>query len=164
VQGTMVLAVSATGGRCAIDRLLKAGAYRIDVRPFGHQPLGGTLAWTSEAVTGVGEGVGPEAWLGPSETRLFRFTTASTGKVGVGLQVGAETLDCTILDASQRVLATGCQQYLALDPGTYLLSVHAPDGSAPQRFHPVVFGLAGAQRDVPEEYLRDFFQRIEAAQ
>ncbi len=159
-QDATVLAVSATGDRCAIDRFLTAGAYRILIRPFGAQPLSGRLSWTSEPVGALSEGVGPVTWIGPGETRLFRFTTASAGHVGLGLREPSETLDCVVLDGAQRSLGTGCQLYLQLATGTYFLSVHASARAEPQRFRPVLFGLAGAKRGVPASYLREFFQRI----
>ena len=69
-------------------------------------------------------------------------------------------LACTVLDAAQRPIATGCQALLELDQGPYLLAVRAPPGDRPARFRPVVLGLAGAKTAVPDEYLQDLFQRI----
>jgi hypothetical protein len=40
------------------------------------------------------------------------------------------------------------------------LRVSEPPDTAPRRFAPVVFGLKGADVDVPEDYLRDFFRRV----
>ena len=72
----------------------------------------------------------------------------------------AELLECSVLDQEQRVLGEGCQQFLQLDKGTWMLAIHAPANARPLKFKPVLVGLAGAKADVPEEYLRDFFQRI----
>jgi hypothetical protein len=159
-EGT-ALAVEGLGRGCAIDRLLKAGRYRVVVRAFAGQPLSGAVAWTHEPVKELSEGIAQEeSWVTPGQTRLFRFTTTAAGRLGLGLQVPAEVLECTVLDAEQRVLGTGCQQFLALEQGTYLLSVHAPDTARPVPFKPVLVGLAGTRSEVPEEYLRDLFQRI----
>jgi hypothetical protein len=164
LSGTTFLATEGLGGTCRIDRLLKPGSYRVLVRPFGRVSLTGTVAWTTEGVTQLKEGVGLETWVAPGETKLYTFTTKSPGKVGFGVQVPSETLECAVLDASQRLINTGCQQFLQLDAGSYVLSIRAPTGSASTRFKPVLAGLAGATREVPEEYLRDFFQRIGAEQ
>lgn len=163
LQDGTALAVEGLGRGCAIDRLLKAGRYRVVVRAFAGQPLTGSVTWTHEPVKALSEGIAQEeSWVAPGQTRLFRFTTTAAGRLGLGLQVPAEVLECTVLDAEQRVLGTGCQQFLSLERGTYLLSVHAPDTARPLSFKPVLVGLAGTRSDVPEEYLRDLFQRIGA--
>jgi hypothetical protein len=163
-RDTTVLLVAGLERGCSFDRLLQAGTYRLMVRGFADQPLSGTLAWTHEPVKQLTEGVAAEeGWVAPGQTRYFRFSTAAAGHVGVGLQVPAELLECTVLDATQRVLGTGCQQFLALEKGGYLLAIHAPATlERPLPFKPVLVGLAGARTYVPEEYLRDFFNRIGA--
>jgi hypothetical protein len=146
---------------CAIDELLKPGTYRLVARGFADRTLSGTITWTQEPVKELKEGVASEeSWIAPTQTRFFRFSTESPGRIGLGLQVPAELLECTVLSAEQRVLGEGCQQFLQLDKGTYLLAIHAPATARPLKFRPVLVGLAGAKTDVPEEYLRSFFQRI----
>jgi hypothetical protein len=105
--------------------------------------------------------VGKEQWLEPGGVRLFRFT-ARAGSVGLGLQAAADALRCAVLDERQRPLGDGCQQLLKLEAGSYLLSVSAPVGGSALRFKPVLVGLQGSERGVPDEYLRDFFARIGA--
>ncbi|HYI01062.1 hypothetical protein [Hyalangium sp.] len=161
VQGSTVLQVQGSDKGCAFDEVLKAGTYRLVVRGFADRALSGSLTWTQEPVKELKEGVASEeSWITPSQTRFFRFATQSPGRIGLGLQVPAELLECRVLDQEQRVLGEGCQQFLQLDKGTYLLAVHAPATARPLKFKPVLVGLAGAKADVPEEYLRDFFQRI----
>jgi hypothetical protein len=163
-QDTTVLLVDGLERGCTFDRLLKAGTYRLLVRGFAGQPLSGSVTWTHEPVKELTEGVAKDTgWVAPGQTRYFRFSTASAGHVGLGLQVPAEVLQCSVLDTAQRVLGEGCQQFLALQQGTYLLAIHAPATlERPLSFKPVLVGLAGAKTDVPEEYLRDFFNRIGA--
>jgi len=161
VQGSTVLRVQGSDKGCVLDEVLKAGSYRLAVRGFADRALSGNLTWTQEPVKELKEGVASEeSWITPSQTRFFRFATESPGRIGLGLQVPAELLECSVLDQAQRVLGEGCQQFLQLDKGTYLLAVHAPATARPLKFKPVLVGLAGAKADVPEEYLRDFFQRI----
>jgi hypothetical protein len=145
---------------CTLDRLVSPGTYRLFLRPFGSLPLDGTLTWTREPVVSLADGLGPPSWVSPGQKRLFRFQVASQGSVGLGLQVSADSLECSVLDAGQKAIGQGCQEFLSLQPGSYLLAVHAPGGSQPMTFRPVVVGLAGSKMEVPTEYLRDFFQRI----
>jgi hypothetical protein len=161
VQGSTVIRVQGSDKGCSLDEVLKAGSYRLVVRGFADRVLSGAVTWTQEPVMELKEGVASEeSWITPSQTRFFRFETQSPGRIGVGLQVPAEFLECTVLDLEQRVLGEGCQQFLQLDKGSWLLAVHAPATARPLKFKPVLVGLAGAKADVPEEYLRDFFQRI----
>ncbi|OJT19980.1 hypothetical protein BO221_32785 [Archangium sp. Cb G35] len=161
-KDTHVLVVAGLDRGCSVDRLLTAGTYRLVVRSFANQPLTGNVTWTHEPVKALTEGVAQaEGWVAPGQTHYFRFDTASAGNIGLGLQVPAEVLQCTVLDTAQRVLGEGCQQFLALEKGTYLLAIHAPNTlERPLPFKPVLVGLAGAKTGVPEEYLRDFFNRI----
>lgn len=156
-----VVAADGLGAGCELHRLLSPGAWRIVARPFAGQPLTGSLSWTQSEVERLSEGPGGERWIDAGQARLFQFTLASAGRVGIGLQQPAETLACSVRDTSQALLADGCQQFLKLDAGAYLLEVRAPAGTRPTRFKPVVVGLSGAKMDVPEEYLKDFFQRVD---
>jgi hypothetical protein len=83
--------------------------------------------------------------------------------VGIGLQVEADSLDCAVMDLQQRVIGSGCQQLVSLAKGTWLLSVTSPPGSNPIRFRPVLLGLSGTRMDIPQDYLSDFFARINPA-
>lgn len=155
-----VLASGGFGRGCALDVVLRAGKYTARIRAFAQVPLAGIAAWTESKVTSVAEGVAEESWIAPGATRMFRFEVKAPGKVGLGLRVGAETLSCALFDPERRVMGEGCQQYVSLAPGVYLLRVSASPGAEPQRVRPVVFGLAGSRIDVPPEYLKDFFSRI----
>jgi hypothetical protein len=162
VSGVQTLASSGLGGGCVLHRVLGPGTYRMVVRRFAGVPLWGSASWTAEPVASLGEGVGDEQWLAPGQARVFRFQAASAGRVGVGLQVEAETLDCAVHDESNQLLGTGCHQFLPVGVGSYRLTVRAPPGTGPARFRPVVLGLQGAQMGVPDAYLRDLFQRVAA--
>jgi len=159
-SGGAVLAAGGLGAGCALDRLLPAGTHRVLVRAFASEPLTGAVRFTREPVEPLAEGAGAERWVEPGGSRLFRFQLASRGRVGVGLQANADVLTCAVLDASQRIVATGCQAMAELDAGSYLLMVKSPPAAPAMRFRPVLLGLSGADRSVPEDYLRDLFQRI----
>jgi hypothetical protein len=154
--------VLGAGQGCDLVRLLGPGAWRIEVRAFADRPLSGGLWWTEEPVQDLQEGVGQEEWVGPGEARLARFTVRSEGQVGLGLRAEADVLECAVRDAEGRLLGEGCQQFLRLAAGAYLLEVRTRDPDRPARFRPVLLGLAGARSEVPEAYLQDFFRRIGA--
>jgi hypothetical protein len=145
---------------CDVYRLLDPGSYRFMVRSFADASLSGSLDWTAEPVEALKEGIGAQYWLAPGESRIFRFRTESQGEIGLGLQVDADTLRCTISDANHIFLGDGCQQFLKVDKGSYLLEVSAPEDGRPAKFRPVILGLSGSKMGVPQEYLRDFFRRI----
>lgn len=155
-----LLLVTGMGAGCDVYRLLDPGSYRFMVRAFDGGLLSGSLGWTAEPVEALKEGVGAQYWLAPGESRIFRFETQSEGEIGLGLQVQADTLRCTITDSDHNVLGDGCQQFLKVDRGIYLLQVSAPAEGFPAKFRPVILGLSGSKMGVPEEYLRDFFSRI----
>lgn len=148
------------GDGCAIDRLLPAGLHRLRVRGLAGRPLAGGVSFTQREVEPLAEGVGPERWVAGGDARLFRFQVASAGKVGLGLQQPDDTLGCRVTDLAGEVLGEGCQALLDLAPGPYLLVVRAPPSTRLFRFRPVLLGLAGADTGVPEEALRELFQRI----
>jgi hypothetical protein len=149
------------GAGCDIVRVLPAGSHKVVVRGFGTAPLSGNVNISAERVIGLDEGVGGEAIVGAGEARTFRFSLASDGEVGVGLQVDADSLECELLDEKQENVGDGCHQFHKLKKGTYYLRVQGPDEGPPRRFKPVVFGLKGSDVDVPDEWLRDFFARVQ---
>jgi hypothetical protein len=155
-----LLAVDGEGVGCDLQRVLTPGRYRVVIRPFGGESPRGGAQWSSRPIEVLREGAGPEAWASPGEIRYFRFSTASPGRVGLGLRAPSDLLDCAVLDEQQRPLGAGCQQLLALPQGSFLLTVRAPPNEGPQRFNPVLVGLAGAKTQVHQDYLESFFQRI----
>ena len=152
--------VEGLGDGCDLHRLEPAGEVLIAVRAFADEPLHGSLYWTQEGVQELAEGVGPESWLAPGGSRLFRFETRTQGSVGLGVRAFADELSCAVMDSSRKLLGEGCQQLLQLAAGSYLLAVSAPRAGAPLRFQPVLLGLQGADHGVPDDYLRDLFARI----
>lgn len=149
---------------CDIRRALLPGRYRLLVRPFAAAPLRGSLVWSYEAVEALGEGASAEQWIAADQVRLFRFQTPSSGRVGLGIQVPAERLSCEVFDQHYRSLGEGCQQFLNLQAGSFYLAVRSSIENPPLRFKAVLVGLSAARVGVPEDYLREFFQRIGAVQ
>lgn len=165
-RGNDLLSVDGEDTGCELVRVLSPGTYRLLVRPFAGRVQPGTLRWTAEPVLQLAEGVGAEDWLAPGEVRLFRFDTANKGRVGLGVQAKSELLECAVYNDGYQLAGEGCQQYLALDKGRFLLTVRNPPapGAVPLAFKPVLLGLSGEKNDIPEEYLREFFGRVGVSQ
>jgi hypothetical protein len=160
-RGADLIGVDGFDSGCELLRALSPGTYRLIVRPFASRPQPGMVRWIAEPVLQLTEGIGPEDWLAPGEVRLFRFDTANKGKAGLGIQAKSERLECAVYNEGHERIGEGCQQYLSLDRGRYLLSVRNPltPGATPLAFKPVLLGLSGENNDIPEEYLQDFFSR-----
>jgi hypothetical protein len=160
-RGNDLLQVDGLDTGCELARVLAPGRYRVLVRPFAREVPAGTLTWTAEPVTQLGEGFGKEEWLAPGEARLFRFDTSNKGKVGLGLAAKSELLECRVLNDGYQPLGDGCHQYLTLDKGRFLLTVRNPPrpGATPIAFKPVLLGLSGERNDVPLEVIEDFKRR-----
>ncbi|MFO0593991.1 MAG: hypothetical protein U0228_01770 [Myxococcaceae bacterium] len=164
-RGNDLLSVGGEDTGCELVRVLSPGTYRLLVRPFAGRVQPGTLRWTAEPVTQLAEGIGNEDWLAPGEVRLFRFDTANKGKIGLGVQAKSELLECAVYNDGYQLLGEGCHQYLSLDKGRFLLTVRNPPapGATPLAFKPVLLGLSGEKNDIPEDYLKTFFDRVGVA-
>ena len=159
-QGNNILQSVGLGSGCDLRVIVDKGDQRLLVRGFGGGALGGTLTWSFEPIAGLQEGVNAETLIQAGEARVFQVALLSDGELGVGLKVDAEVLSCALLNHQQEVVAEGCQVFGRFTKGTWYLRVEAPPHSGPRRFSPVVFGLKGADIDVPDDYLRDFFSRV----
>ena len=155
-----VVASSGEGTGCDLSTALPVGEHTIAVRGFAGAALTGTVTVTAEPIPTLGEGIGDELLLLPGEARLLRVPLENDGELGIGIQVGAEVLRCALLDPFGVVVAEGCQLFGRFTRGTYLLRVALDDDEGPRRFRPVVFGLKGAEIDVPDAFLNDFFRRV----
>ena len=160
-HGTDLLGVDGLDSGCELVRAVSPGTYRLLVRPFASRPQPAMVQWTAEPVLHLTEGIGAEDWLAPGEVRLFRFDTTNNGKAGLGIQAKSELLECTVYNEAHERIGDGCQQYLSLDKGRYLLSVRNPHSwdAVPLAFKPVLLGLSGENNDIPEAYLQEFFSR-----
>jgi hypothetical protein len=159
-SGPRVLASGGLGEGCDLQLVVDAGSYAISMRGFAGAPVGGTMSWSATEVTALDEGIGAEQVALPGEARFFQIALQSDGALGIGVQVDAEVLDCALLNARGDVVADGCQVFTRLKAGSYTLRVQSAVDSPPRRFRPVVFGLKGADIDVPDSFLQDFFSRV----
>ena len=159
-SGARVVASGGLGEGCDLQLVVDAGSYAISMRGFAGAPVGGTMSWSATGLTPLDEGIGAEQVALPGEARFFQIALQSDGALGIGVQVDAEVLDCALLNARGDVVADGCQVFTRLKAGSYTLRVQSAVDSPPRRFRPVVFGLKGADIDVPDSFLQDFFSRV----
>jgi len=144
---------------CDLHLPVARGSYRVAVRGFAGGTLDGHLRVSTTPLVTLGEGRGEEVLALPGEARFFRLPLQGDGEVGLGVQVDGDVLDCALLDDGGAVVAEGCQVFARLKKGRYTWRLTV-EGERPRRFRPVVFGLKGAEVDVPEAWLRDFFARV----
>ena len=142
-------------------RCLRPGSYRAG-RPRLRGP--GALRHPrldAGAREGAKEGVAnEESWITPADALLPvpppRRRAGSAW--GSRCRRSCSSAPCSI--RMQRVLGEGCQQFLRSTRAATCSPSTRPPPRGPSKFKPVLVGLAGAKAEVPEEYLRDFFQRI----
>jgi hypothetical protein len=143
---------------CALDVYAPAGPVEIHLRALPGRLLSGTAELTATEVTPMGEGLGPEVLLPPGGTRLYSFEVRRPGPVGIGVWADSGAIECRLLDGSGRLLQGGVVQMPRLEPGTYLLALHAPGSAAPVRARPALAGLQPPDTGPPEEVIRQYLQ------
>jgi hypothetical protein len=154
--------VEVHAGGVVRDAYLPAGGAELLLRALAGGTLSGIAEITTTPVTPIGEGLGPEVLLAPGATRLFSFTVARDGPVGVGVRASADVVQTTLLTSAGRSLGSGVVQMTTLTAGTYLLSLHAPEDASPIRARPAIAGLKTPDTGPPEEVIRQYLEPEEA--
>ncbi len=160
-DATPEVAVHPTG--VVMDAYVPAGHAELVLRALGGATLSGTVELTVTPVTEIGEGLGPEVLLAPGATRMFSFTVAREGQVGVGVRASADVVEASLLSGDGRPIGTGAVQMSTLMPGTYLLALHAPTTTAPVVARPAVAGLTPPDTGPPQDVIRRYLEPEEAA-
>jgi hypothetical protein len=143
-----------------VDAYLPKGSAEVTIRAVAGQSLFGAAEVTTTPVVAIGEGLGPEVLLGPGQSRLFSFTVAHAGAIGLGVRADADRVEMTLLSSSGRPLGRGSMQMPTLEPGAYLLSLTAPADAAPVRARPAVVGLVPPETGPPEDVVRQYVQAV----
>ncbi len=144
----------------ALDLDVLAGPELVEIRlrPLDSSVLSGELEVTASPLVAVGEGLGPEVLLGPGRSRGFGFNVIAEGPVGVGVRAEKDVVEATLLDANGERLGSGVAMMPRLQPGAYVVVLHAPARGAALRARPAVVGLVPPSSGPPEEvvgrYLR----------
>jgi hypothetical protein len=156
--GPVVTEVFGEGAR--LGRYLPAGRSHIELQPAGEGDLGGTAEIVQTPVVPIDEGLGEKLLLSGGEMRLFGFTLDGSQKVGVGLRASVDVADCRLYDASGRELGRGVVQMHDLAPGTFLLAVEVPPGSAPIEIQPALVGARPPDSGPPDDVKRRYLQLV----
>jgi hypothetical protein len=144
-----------------LDAYVPGTPAEVTIRAVAGGTLHGFAEVTTTPVVPIGEGLGPEVLLGPGEARLFSFTVAHAGPIGVGVRADADRVDVTLLSGSGRPLGHGSMQMPTLEAGAYLLALSSPADAAPVRARPAVVGLVPPDTGPPEDVVRQYVQAPE---
>ncbi|HEY9595985.1 MAG TPA: hypothetical protein VHE79_16005, partial [Spirochaetia bacterium] len=165
-EGGGVLGIFDRGGACVraaagtSDRsllvMLPRGDYTALTRPLaGAGAAGGLVTLRALAAVPIeSDGEGDPVLIGARDQSLYRFTVRAPGRVGCGIRAQSDTLSAALFDGRFTQLGTGRIFVRDLTPGTYYLLVSA--GGTPQRYAPVVYGLAGERTDVPDSIVKSY--------
>lgn len=118
-----------------------SGRITLVLRSLGAETLSGVAELSASPIIPTGEGLGPEVLLAPGSTRAFSFDASRPGPVGAGVSASAEVVTMTLMAPDGRVLGRGAAQMPTLDPGTYILALHAPSDGEPVAVRPALAGL-----------------------
>lgn len=140
-RGSEAPLVEAHERNTRLDAFLAPGPVELRLRALGEESLSGEAELLLTPVTSLGEGAGPEALLGPGDTRLYSFTLDHAGQIGVGVKASVETAEVRLLEGTGRELGRGVLQMPTLEPGTYLIAIHAAEDGGPVRVRPALAGL-----------------------
>jgi len=141
-----------------LDAYLPGGPAEVTIRAIAGATLHGAAEVTTTPVVPIGEGLGPEVLLGPGQSRLFSFTVAHAGAVGLGVRADADRVEMALLSSAGQPLGRGSMQMPSLEPGAYLLALSAPADAAPVRARPAVVGLVPPETGPPEDVVRQYVE------
>jgi len=133
-----------------------SGRMTLILRSLGTETLSGIAEVSSSPIAPTGEGLGPEVLLAPGSTRAFSFRVLRPGPVGAGVSASAETVSMTLMAPDGRVLGRGPTQMPTLDPGTYIVALHAPSDGAPVTARPALAGLESPPVTPPADVIERY--------
>jgi len=143
-----------------LDAFLPPGEYRLAIRALQGDSLHGAAEFTLAEVIPIEKTFGPEGLIHGGETQVYSFNAKTEGSFGIGLKMDKEALACQLLRADGTEMGTGSQQFVDLEPGTYLLRVSLPPGQEPVKYTPVVVGLEPPSSGPPAETLKEFLDGL----
>jgi hypothetical protein len=142
----------------ALDAFLPDGGAELLLRGLARAPLHGTAELSATPVTALQEGPGPEVLLAPGASRVFSFAVESERRVGIGVRASDDVVEATLRDAAGAVVGEGVVQMPTLRPGTYLLTLRAPQDAAPIRARAALAGLRLPDTGPPEDVVRAYLE------
>ncbi len=141
---------------CSLDAVLEGELTFLVLRPVGGAAALGQATVTTTAVEPIGEGLGPEVLLAAGSTRAFSFDVTRAGNIGFGVRADSDRVQATLLDAAGRRIDSGLVRMVALEPGSYILALHAPEDGPPVSARPALAGVEPPETGPPDEVLRQY--------
>jgi hypothetical protein len=142
----------------AADIFLPSGDTQLSLTAITGQPLSGTLNLSTDPLTKITEGKGPERILAAGGGQLFSFTLDQSTTVGIGLQASSDLIHGTLMNAKGKVIGQGVVQMMKLAAGNYVLAAYAPAEDQPVRIRPVLIGTQPKDTAPPIEVIRGYLQ------
>ena len=152
------LSVGTSGHQRTLRTFLGPGNYHLVTRPISGLDQTGQLQVTRffPEVLPAG-GSAPERLIVEGEVQIFQFEVKQAGPIGVGVVANSDHLQAQLLGPDLVPLAQGPMIYRKLDQGTYTLKVYTEGG--PVAFRPVVYGLDGPGKTIPDEVLNRYLEK-----
>lgn len=144
-----------------LQQFLPAGQERlIGLRPLQEAALSGSASFSFSPPQPLGEGLGPKLRLAPGDARLFTFTLAEAGAVGVGIKGEADSARMRLFDESGSLLAEGAVAMSDLKAGRYFLLVENRADASAVEIQPALVGVVKPGKAPPEDVKRRYWDMV----
>lgn len=144
--------------RVALDQPI-AGPVTLAMRPLAGPE---DIALAASTIDRASEGRNPWFVLPPGESRGFRFTVASDGAIGVGVELDSGSVTATLVTACGEVVADGVALMPTLTHGDYIVVVRAAGDGPPVRARIALAGLVPPGQGPPDDVVRSYLSGPEA--
>lgn len=134
---------------------LNPGKYTVIARSSQGLNQSGNLYYSSNEATMLIEGgLENEIFIESGESHIYKFSVKYTGKVGAGVQSNKDYLNAQVYDNSFNLISSGAINFMTLEVGDYFMVVTSDIDTV--RYRPVVYGIDGSIREIPEEVLKQY--------
>ena len=141
---------------CSLDAVMGGELTFLVIRPVGGTAAVGQAVITTTPVEPIGEGLGPEVLLAAGSTRAFSFQVTRAGNIGFGVRADSDRVQATLLDTAGTRIDSGLVRLVALEPGSYILALHAPADGPPISARPALAGVEPPETGPPDDVLRQY--------
>lgn len=136
------------------------GTTQVALQAVGEGGLAGELRIAATPPRVIDEGLGPKVALAPGDARLFQFTLAEPGMIGIGVRGSVDSARCRLLDGQGRERAAGVISMVSLDAGPYYLAVENPPDAPPAEVQPALVGRIKPDKGPPPDVRRAFLELV----
>lgn len=144
-----------------LQRFLPAGKETLlGLRPLQEAALSGSASFSFSPPQTLGEGLGPKLRLAPGDARLFAFTLAEAGSVGVGIKGEADSARLRLFDEAGVLQAEGTVAMSDLKAGRYFLLVENRADTTAAEIQPALVGVVKPGKAPPEDVKRKYWDLV----